>query len=97
MMDQPILFGALLQRHRHAAGLSQQELAELAGLSRRGISDLERGVHQSPYPETVRRLADAMQLDQPERAAFLASAHLHASLRPHEKDGWMRLRRRSLH
>src|SRR5947209_2906721 len=35
-------FGALLQRHRLAAGLSQEELAERAGLSRRGISDLER-------------------------------------------------------
>jgi DNA-binding XRE family transcriptional regulator len=36
-------FGALLQQHRTVAGLSQEELAERAGLSRRGISDLERG------------------------------------------------------
>jgi hypothetical protein len=34
-------FGTLLQRYRAAAGLSQEELAEWAGLSRRGISDLE--------------------------------------------------------
>lgn len=32
----------LLQQYRQAAGLSQEELAERAGLSARGISDLER-------------------------------------------------------
>jgi DNA-binding XRE family transcriptional regulator len=36
-------FATLLQRYRLAAGLSQDELAERAGLSARGISDLERG------------------------------------------------------
>jgi transcriptional regulator with XRE-family HTH domain len=41
-------FGALLRVHRKAAGLSQKELAEVAGLSRRGISDLERGVRRRP-------------------------------------------------
>jgi Helix-turn-helix domain len=38
--DEPSAFAALLRRCRQAAGLSQEELAELAGLSRRGISDL---------------------------------------------------------
>src|SRR5579884_3452685 len=46
-------FGCLLQRQRLAAGLSQEELAERAGLSRRGISDLERGVRRSPLPATA--------------------------------------------
>src|SRR5262249_50078999 len=36
-------FGELLRRHRRAAGLTQDQLAERAGLSVRGISDLERG------------------------------------------------------
>ena len=67
-------FGTLLRQHRTAAGLSQEELAERAGLSRRGISDLERGVHGSPHPATVRRLAEALDLDQAQRAALLASA-----------------------
>jgi transcriptional regulator with XRE-family HTH domain len=53
----PQAFGALL--HRLAAGLSQAELAERAGLSARGISDLERGVRQAPYPATLRRLAES--------------------------------------
>ncbi len=41
--DGPLPFGDLLRRLRLAAGLSQEALAERAGLSARGISDLERG------------------------------------------------------
>jgi transcriptional regulator with XRE-family HTH domain len=66
-------FGVLLQQYRLAAGLSQEELAERAGLSRRGISDLERGARRSPHPATARRLAEALDLADPERAALLAS------------------------
>jgi transcriptional regulator with XRE-family HTH domain len=66
-------FGVLLQQYRLAAGLSQEELAERAGLSRRGISDLERGERRLPHPATVRRLANALNLDGPERAALLAN------------------------
>jgi predicted ATPase/DNA-binding CsgD family transcriptional regulator/transcriptional regulator with XRE-family HTH domain len=66
-------FGATLQRLRLAAGLSQEELAERAGLSQRGISDLERGVRRSPYPGTARRLADALGLEAAERARLLAA------------------------
>jgi transcriptional regulator with XRE-family HTH domain len=40
-------FAVLLRQYRAAAGLSQDELAERAGLSRRGISDLERGQWRS--------------------------------------------------
>jgi transcriptional regulator with XRE-family HTH domain len=64
----------LLQQHRLAAGLSQEELAEQAGLSRRGISDLERGLRETPYPATIRRLAEALSLPEAERAALLAAS-----------------------
>lgn len=37
---------------REAAGLTQQELAERAGLSTNGIGALERGERQRPYPHT---------------------------------------------
>jgi non-specific serine/threonine protein kinase len=67
-------FGALLQRHRLRAGLSQEELAERAGLSRRGLTDLERGARRSPHPGTVRRLADALELAEPQREALLLAA-----------------------
>src|SRR6185503_13302205 len=72
--DRPGAFGALLQEYRAAAGFSQEELAELAGLSRRGISDLERGERRSPHPATVRRLAEALSLDHARHAALVASA-----------------------
>ena len=51
-----------LRRHRMAAALSQEELAARAGLSARGISDLERGARMAPRLETVRLLADALGL-----------------------------------
>jgi transcriptional regulator with XRE-family HTH domain len=67
-------FGVLLQRQRLSAGLSQEELAERSGLSRRGISDLERGRRLAPYLATVRRLADALHLSEAERTALLTAA-----------------------
>src|SRR5919205_1167579 len=67
--------GRLLRRFREAAGLSQEELAERAGLSARGVSDLERGLRRSPYPATIRRLALALELPSADRAMLLAAAH----------------------
>ena len=72
--DGPGSFAALLRQYRANAGFSQEELAELAGLSRRGISGLERGERRWPHQATVRRLAAALNLDAVERAALLASA-----------------------
>ena len=71
-------FGALLRQQRQASGLSQKELAERAGLSRRGISDLERGERRTPYPATVRRLAEALGLEGSERAALLSASRQQA-------------------
>ena len=59
-------------RHRLAAGLTQEALAERAGLSARGVQDLERGVRAAPRAETVRLLADALGLDAAARAALVA-------------------------
>ena len=66
-------FGDLLRRYRLAVGLTQEGLAERAGLSVRGIADLERGVRRTPYPSTVQQIALALQLDEGERAALLAA------------------------
>ena len=73
--DQPQseTFGRLLQRSRMAIGLSQAELADHAGVSRRAISDLERGAHVHPYPATVRRLAAALHLDAADLTALLGA------------------------
>src|SRR5262245_15557423 len=66
-------FGALLQRHRLAAGMTQEALAERAGLSVRAVSDLERGQRQAPYPHTVRQLARALRLGAADRAQMMAA------------------------
>ncbi|HET7037368.1 MAG TPA: helix-turn-helix domain-containing protein [Thermomicrobiaceae bacterium] len=67
-------FGARLRRLREAAGLSQEQLAERAGLSANAIGALERGDRQRPYPNTVRALADALELAPGEREALIALA-----------------------
>jgi predicted ATPase/DNA-binding XRE family transcriptional regulator len=69
----PHPFGELLRRLRTAATLTQEELAERAGLSVRAVSDLERGVHQAPRLETVRMLADALRLEATDRAGLIAA------------------------
>ena len=67
-------FGERLRRLRVAATLSQEALAERAGLSRNGISNLERGRSPAPRLETVRLLADALRLSETDRSALLAAA-----------------------
>jgi predicted ATPase/DNA-binding XRE family transcriptional regulator len=66
-------FGRRLRRLRETAGLTQEELASRAGLTAKGISDLERGERRRPYPHTVRSLADALKLSEDERAALVAA------------------------
>src|SRR5215211_860015 len=66
-------FGVLLRRYRVAAGLSQEALAERAGLSARAISDLERGARRAPYRHTVAQLAAALRLPTPDRARLEAT------------------------
>jgi predicted ATPase/transcriptional regulator with XRE-family HTH domain/predicted negative regulator of RcsB-dependent stress response len=63
----PRSFNDLLRRHRLDAGLTQEALAERAGLSVRGLSDLERGVNRAPYVATVVRLGDALNLSDAQR------------------------------
>ncbi len=67
-------FGDHLRGLRVSAALSQEELAERAGLSLRGISDLERGVRRAPHLSTVRLLAEALALNGADRQAFFASS-----------------------
>ena len=64
----------MLRRLRSGAALSQEALAERAGLSKRGISDLERGARLAPRLETVRLLADGLALGDTDRQALLAAA-----------------------
>ena len=64
-------FGEYLRHYRERAGMTQEELAAQAGVTAKAISALERAQRRSPYPQTVRALADALGLSQEERAKLL--------------------------
>jgi non-specific serine/threonine protein kinase len=65
-------FGELVREHRRSAGLTQEELAERAGVSPRSISEMERGGAHVPRRDTVALLARALNLVGSERSAFEA-------------------------
>jgi tetratricopeptide (TPR) repeat protein/transcriptional regulator with XRE-family HTH domain len=65
-------FGELLLRARVHAGLTQEQLAERAGLSVRTIRNLERGTGVRPREASARLLADALGLTGDERALLLS-------------------------
>ena len=67
-------FAAVLRRRRVAARLTQEQLAERAGLSARSVSQLERGRVRFPRPESVRLLGQALGLAGDELESFVALA-----------------------
>jgi transcriptional regulator with XRE-family HTH domain len=69
----PTPFGEVLRHFRLTAGLTQEELAEQAGVSRLTISSLERGVRRVPHKDTLRRLADSLQLPARDRVRLEAA------------------------
>jgi transcriptional regulator with XRE-family HTH domain len=74
-VDAPVVtFAGLLRQLRTNAGLSQEELAEAAGVGVRTVSDLERGVALTGRKDTTRLLADALNLTGAARASFEAAA-----------------------
>jgi transcriptional regulator with XRE-family HTH domain len=75
--DEP--FGTLLLRYRSAANLTQDELAERAGLSVQAISLLERGRRRTPRTRTVEALASTLRLDARQRQEFIAAAQRSAA------------------
>jgi non-specific serine/threonine protein kinase len=70
-VDEPsIAFGDLLRDYRRAAGLTQEQLAERAGISPRSISEMERGSAHVPRRDTVALLVRGLGLSDSERGAF---------------------------
>jgi tetratricopeptide (TPR) repeat protein len=67
-------FAGLLGQLRAEAGLTQEELAQAAGLGLRTVSDLERGAHRTAHQDTARLLADALGLAEPVHGLFVAAA-----------------------
>ena len=70
----PQAFGGLLRQLRMRAQLTQRELAKMAALSTRTVSDLERGVNRTARGTTAELLADA--LDLASRSARYSSQRL---------------------
>jgi predicted ATPase/DNA-binding XRE family transcriptional regulator len=66
-------FGELLREARLARGLSQEALAERAGLSREAISLLERGGRLKPRRDTIALLIRSLELSPADRARLAAS------------------------
>ena len=67
-------FAGLLQQLRGAVKLTQEELAEEAGLSARAVSDLERGIHRTARKDTALMLARALGLTEPAAVVFVKAA-----------------------
>jgi tetratricopeptide (TPR) repeat protein/transcriptional regulator with XRE-family HTH domain len=66
--------GPMLRSHRHAAGLTLEELGIAAGVSARAISDMERSYSRRPQARTVDALAAALKLDEESRALLQLAA-----------------------
>ena len=67
-------FADLLRQLRTEARLTQEELAEQAGLSPRSVSDLERGINRTARKDSALMLAGALKLTGPVQEAFVAAA-----------------------
>jgi predicted ATPase/DNA-binding XRE family transcriptional regulator/uncharacterized protein HemY len=80
--DQVSSFGELLRAYRTERRLSQDELAERAGLSVAAISALERGLTRWPYRDTVARLTNALALPPEKRIALGVAAQRPTRARP---------------
>ena len=73
-MEPGLRFADLLRQLRTEARLTQEELAEQAGLSPRSVSDLERGINRTARKGSALMLASALKLTGPVQEAFVAAA-----------------------
>jgi multiple sugar transport system substrate-binding protein len=69
----PGSFGKCLRRLRHEAGLTQQTLADLSGVSVDAISNHENGRARCPHPDTVELLAKGLGCGPADHAALMAA------------------------
>jgi tetratricopeptide (TPR) repeat protein/transcriptional regulator with XRE-family HTH domain len=74
VVELSLSFAGLLRQLRAEAKLTQEELAEAAGVSPRSVSDLERGINRTAHKDTALLLAGALSLDGPVRQVFVAAA-----------------------
>jgi transcriptional regulator with XRE-family HTH domain len=60
-MAEPVSLAERISFYRRRARLSERRLAELAGLSRSLVRQLEQGQRQNPTLDTLRRIALACE------------------------------------
>ncbi|MEV7285312.1 helix-turn-helix domain-containing protein [Streptomyces sp. NPDC093252] len=63
-----------MRRHRRAARLTLEQLAETAAVSARTLSDVERGRSKGPQHRTVVAIADALALTEEDRRQLIELA-----------------------
>ena len=73
-MEPGLRFADLLRQLRTEARLTQEELAEQAGLSLRSVSDLERGINRTARKDSALMLASALKLTGPVEPYFKGEA-----------------------
>jgi tetratricopeptide (TPR) repeat protein/DNA-binding SARP family transcriptional activator/DNA-binding XRE family transcriptional regulator len=73
--DVPRSFGEFVRTYRVRAGVTQEELAQTAGMSVRGLRDLERNRVARPRVTGLRRLAEALKLSEVDRDRLLSLAN----------------------
>lgn len=61
-MDIIRVFGSNLRKYRNEKGISQEKFAEMCGLHRTYISDIER-FRRSISLENIQRIADALEIE----------------------------------
>ena len=69
-------------RTARAAGLTQEDLAEDAKISVRGLSNLERGIIRAPRRYTIQALARALELSPEDESSLRAAVRRSRSAAP---------------
>jgi predicted ATPase/DNA-binding XRE family transcriptional regulator len=73
-VSRSLLLAELLRQYRTEAHLSQEELAERAGVAARTIGDLETGVALSPHAITISLISEALGLDAQRRETLRSAS-----------------------
>jgi transcriptional regulator with XRE-family HTH domain len=76
--DISLIFGEILRRHRSLKNLSQEELADRAGVDRTFVSRLERGIRQ-PTITTLIGLGQALGVSAADLAGEAEREYLRKS------------------
>ncbi len=72
--------GQLLRSYRRAAELTQETVADRAGISVRALGDYERDARRVPHKTTLARLSDALEAPPEDRARLEPVMHFSATI-----------------